>query len=119
MTGGLHGAALTAAQDKLEHLRSLTFGYDPVGAPITDLGLAPSASQSLSEDTDGFVDFIDSEGRASADSGVFTRRWRITPIDELAPEALAIEVCVFRSPADGLTPVSADACLATVRARQP
>lgn len=118
--GGLHGAALTAAQGKLEQLRSLAFGYDPNGAPMTDQGLAPSQSQTLSEDIDGFVDFIDSEGRASGTAGgVFTRRWRITPIDPLAPEALAIEVCVFRSPADGLTPVSADACLATVRARQP
>lgn len=118
--GGLHGAALTAAQDKLEHLRSLPFGYDQGGVPITGQELAPSPSQSLTEDTDGFVDVIDGEGAASSVvGGVFTRRWRITLIDQLAPEALAIEVCVFRSPADGLTPVSADACLATVRARQP
>jgi type II secretory pathway pseudopilin PulG len=118
--GGLHGTALVAAQDKLEHLRSLPFGYDLAGVPITSEALAPSQSQSLSEDIDGFVDFIDGDGRVSDDaSGVFTRRWRITPIDQLTPEALAIEVCVFRSPADGLTPSSADACLATVRARQP
>lgn len=117
--GGLHGAALTAAQDKLEHLRSLPFGYDPNGVPITGLELAPSPSQSLAEDTSGFVDFIDGEGAGSASGGAFTRRWRITLIDQQVPEALAIEVCVFRSPADGLTPVSADACLATVRARQP
>jgi Tfp pilus assembly protein PilV len=118
--GGLHGAALTAAQDKLEHLRSLPFGYDPGGVPVTDDGLAPSSTQSLSEDSGGFVDFVDGEGRTSGSAaGVFTRRWRITLVDQLAPEALTIEVCVFRSPADGLTPVSAEACLATVRARQP
>ena len=121
---GAQGAALIAAQDKIEVLRSLALTYGPVGAPVTDTGLASSASLSLSEDTAGFVDYLDIQGAvvAVADDGrgaVLTRRWRITPIDYFVPEAIAIEVCVFRWPAAGLTPVTAQACLATVRARQP
>jgi len=121
---GAQGAALIAAQDKIEVLRSLALTYGPVGAPVTDTGLASSASLSLSEDTAGFVDYLDIQGAvvAVADDGrgaVLTRRWRITPIDYFVPDAIAIEVCVFRWPAAGLTPVTAQACLATVRARQP
>lgn len=121
---GSDGAALVAAEDKIEGLRSLTFAYGPVGEPITDPGLAPSGALSLAEDTSGFVDYLNADGAAVAidrdgDGAVFTRRWRVTAIDRFLPEALAIEVCVFRWPADGLLPRTAFACLATVRTRQP
>ena len=121
---GVDGAALMVAQDKLEQLRALAFTYGPVGEPVTDAGLAISPDLSLAEDTPGFVDFVDDEGRVmGADSEVrgalFTRRWRVVPIDHLLPEAFAIEVCVFAHPALGLAPPAAAACLATVRARQP
>ncbi|MSO35976.1 MAG: hypothetical protein EXQ54_06055 [Acidobacteria bacterium] len=121
---GSHGAALIAAQDQIEVLRSLPFGYGPVGGPVTDPGLASTAAQSLNDDTPGFVDFVNAAGavvdiNVAAHGAAFTRRWRVTPIDSFVPEAIAIEVCVFRRPADDLTPQTADACLATVRARQP
>ena len=121
---GTQGAALMAAQDKIEILRSLALTYSPVGAPVTDAGLASSASGSLSEDTAGFVDYLDAEGAEVAVEGdgrgaALTRRWRVTPVDNFVPEAIAVEVCVFRWPADGLGPQAAEACLATVRARQP
>lgn len=123
-TMGAEGAALMAAQDKLERLRALAFTYGPVGEPVTDAGLAVSPDLSLAEDTPGFVDFLDREGRVvgaegEVRGGRFTRRWRVAPIDHLLPEAFAIEVCVFAYPADGLTPVMAQACLATLRVRQP
>lgn len=119
---GVQGAALIAAQDKIEALRSLAFTYGPLGEPITAAGLAPASGASLAEDTPGFVDLLDHEGRVvtgEVRGAVFTRRWRITAIDHLQPDALAVEVCVFRGPAQALTPLSADVCLATVRARQP
>lgn len=121
---GVQGTALVAAQSKLESLRSLLFTYGPAGEPVTDAALSSSPSQSLAEDTSGFVDFLDPEGRVvesgdETQGAAFTRRWRILPLDRFVPEALVIEVCVYRYPADGLAPVSADACLATVRARQP
>lgn len=121
---GTQGGALLAAQDKIEALRSLAFGYGPLGEPITNPGLASSGALSLANDTTGFVDYLSAAG-AVVDLGdegqgaVFTRRWRVIPIDGFVPEANAIEVCVFRWPADGLTPREADACLATVRVRQP
>ncbi len=121
---GSQSAALIAAQDKIEVLRSLAFTYGPVGDPVTDPGLTVSSSASLAEDTAGFVDFVDAAGAlvavaAQAHGAVFTRRWRVTPIDYFLPEALAIEVCVFRWPAEGRAPQTAEACLATVRTRQP
>lgn len=121
---GSQGAALVAAQDKLERLRALAFSYGPLGEVVTDPDLAPTAPQSLDQDTPGAVDFVNVEGVAvditdPAQGATFTRRWRVTLVDLFAPEALAIEVCVFRWPADGLTPVAAYSCLATVRVRQP
>ena len=50
---------------------------------------------------------------------VFVRRWRITPMNDAPPESVAIEVCVFRAPAEGVPARSADACLSTIRTRQP
>ena len=121
---GAQAAALTAAHDKVERLRALAFSYDALGAPVTDPGLATTSAQSLDVDTAGAVDFVSADGgvagvTAAAGGAVFTRRWRVTPIGHLVPEAIAIEVCVFRSPADGLAPATAHACLATVRVRQP
>jgi len=115
------GAALLAAQDRLESLRALAFGYDDDGAPVTAAGLQPSPPTSLDEDVDPYVDWLDSNGQpgATTQTGVFTRRWRISTVDELTPPAVAVEVCVFTAPAEHRDPRSADACLSTIRARQP
>lgn len=120
---GTEAAALTAARDKIENLRSLAFGYGPLGEPLTDPGLASSAGDTLAEDTPGYVDYVNAAGKvvdvgADEHGAAFTRRWRVTTIDYFVPEALAIETCVFRWPARG-GPRAADACVATVRARQP
>jgi len=113
--------ALVAAQDKLESLRGLAFGYDAAGNPQTDTALAPSLSASLSEDTPPFVDWIDPAGAVLADPGgaAFVRRWRIDTLDETTPDAITIEVCVFRAASGGTDIRAAEACLSTVRTRQP
>jgi type II secretory pathway pseudopilin PulG len=121
---GSQAAALVVAQDKIERLRSLHYGYGPFGEPITDPGIADTAARSLEQDTAGAVDFVDDQGvavdvAATTHGAVFTRRWRVAPIDSFVPDAIAVEVCVFRWPAGSLTPERALACLATVRARQP
>lgn len=87
---GVQGTALVAAQAKLELLRSLAFTYGPVGEPITDAALASSAGSSLAEDTPGFVDFLDHQGRPvdaadDAQGAAFTRRWRVAPSIILSP----------------------------------
>ena len=121
---GDQGAVLSAAQDKIETLRSLAFGYGPLGEAVTDTALAPSGSGSLADDTAGFVDYLGADGTPvdvdrDGHGAVWTRRWRITAFDAFVPEALVIEVCIYPWPGDGLTPISARACLATVRTRQP
>ncbi len=121
---GAQGAVLTAAQDKIERLRALALGYGPLGEAMTDLALAVADTGSLDDDITGFVDYLRADGavvdiESDGHGAVWTRRWRITPVDAYAPEALAIEVCVFPYPADGLAPRAAQVCLATVRTRQP
>lgn len=121
---GDQGVVLTAAQDKIERLRALALGYGPLGVAITDPALAPSDAGSLGDDTDGYVDYLSADGavvdvESDGHGAAWTRRWRITPIDAFAPEALAVEVCVFSYPAAGLAPRAAQVCLATVRTRQP
>jgi type II secretory pathway pseudopilin PulG len=104
------GLALVAAQDKLESLRGLTFAFDADGSAVTDPGLEPSPESSLREDTEPYLDRIDGE---------MIRRWRITAIDDTSPDAIAIEVCVFARSAADRGPHSAEACLSTIRTRQP
>ena len=119
---GSRGVALVAAQAKLEALRALQLAYGAAGERITDPSLEASPSESLREDTADYFDALDDTGAVILDEeaeAAFARRWRITPIDRLEPQALVIEVCVFRSPAEGATPVAAEACLATIRSRQP
>lgn len=118
---GQSGAALRAAQAKLESLCALRFGYDDLGVSVTDSRLAPSSSTSLTIDTERYVDWLDASGavRASADGAEFVRRWRITSIAADDPETIAVDVCVYAQPAEGRVPRQADACLATVRVRQP
>ncbi len=115
------GAALSAAQAKLEDLSGLSFDYDSSGTSVTDPSLAVSPASSLDEDIDPYVDWIDQSGESNASPGnaMFKRRWRVTSIASDAPDAIAIEVCVFRLPADDAPVRAADACLSTARTRQP
>jgi type II secretory pathway pseudopilin PulG len=117
---GATGVALVAAQDKLESLRSQAFTYDPGGGPVTARALLPSPPTTLAEDTEPYVDRLDVDGatQESSDGAVLIRRWRISSLGATTPDAIAIEVCVFRTPgADD--PRGADACLSTIRTRQP
>ena len=118
---GHSAAALRAAQAKIESLRSLRFGYDDLGATITDARLEPSPAMSLSSDAERYVDWSDASGAVLPDSSgaAFVRRWRIMRLAADEPEAIVIDVCVYIVPAEGRSPHEAEACLATVRVRQP
>ena len=114
------GAALVAAQDKLESLRALRFGYDDNGAALTDPRLQPSPPTSLSENVTAYVDWLDDAGNVVSEAGAsYARRWRITEIAADDPAAIAIDVCVFRMPVANRDPIHADSCLVTARVRQP
>ena len=118
---GQFGVALAGAQDKLEALRALRFGYDDGGEIVTDPRLSASPAASLSEDVASYVDWLDESGGVLPGSrgAEYVRRWRITAIASDEPEAIAIEVCVFSMHSANRDPQQADACLATVRVRQP
>jgi type II secretory pathway pseudopilin PulG len=112
------GAALVAAQDKLESLRALRFSYDDDGAARTDPRLQPSPPASLLENMDGYVDWLDHAGNGTLETAAsYVRRWKITAIAEGEPAVIAIDVCVFSMRAQHGDPGHA-ACLATARVRQ-
>ena len=117
---GASGMALVAAQDKLESLRGQAFTYDASGTTVTAAALQPSPSSALAEDVGPYVDWLDQDGQevTNPDDALLVRRWRISSLGITTPDAIAIEVCVFRTPGAG-EPRSADACLATIRTRQP
>src|SRR5688572_24653474 len=66
--------ASVLAEQKIEELRGLTWGFDVNGLPVTDTttntalspeqpiggtGLEPSPTSALRENTDGYVDYVD------------------------------------------------------------
>ena len=118
---GQFGVALVAAQDKLESLRSLAFGYDEGGEPRTDPAVRASAAFTLAADVERYVDWLDERGSvvSGAAGAAYVRRWRISEIAVDEPQAIAIDVCVYRLPGVNAEPAQADACLATIRVRQP
>jgi type II secretory pathway pseudopilin PulG len=117
--------ALLAAR-KIEELRALPWGYDALGNPRSDAGLAASPSDALDQNTSGYCDFLDAGG-ALLGGGTsppiqtaFVRRWSIQPLPSNPANALVFQVVVrrLRSGAPGGTVVFADeAALATVRTR--
>jgi prepilin-type N-terminal cleavage/methylation domain-containing protein len=110
--------AAVLAQQKLEELRSLAWGFDQVGLPISDIttdttktpetpvggtGLSPSPQTSLSDNTDGWVDYIDAWGRKLGggtnppQNAIYTRRWMVSPLPTNPNNTLVIQVLVFRA----------------------
>ncbi len=118
---GQFGVALAGAQDKLEAFRALRFGYDEGGQSVTDPRLNASPIDSLSADVEGSVDWLDASGAVLPDArrSEYVRRWRVIVIRADEPETIAIDVCVFNIRSANRDPHHADACLATVRVRQP
>jgi type II secretory pathway pseudopilin PulG len=117
---GQFGAALVAAQDKLESLRALRLGYDDNGNAVTDPRLRASPQTSLDENIEGHFDWLDLSGGVTAQRGAaFVRRWRVTEIDQNDPVTLAIDVCVYEWPSSSVGSSQAAACLGAVRVRQP
>lgn len=104
------------AEQKIEELRGLTWGFDTQGIPLTDTttnttvdpatsvggtGLSPSPSSALQENTTGYVDFVDQFGKkvgtggtTAPESALFTRRWSIEPLPTNPNNTLIIQVLV-------------------------
>ena len=134
------------AQQKLEQLRALTLGFDDAsGLPLTDMstnltteppssgggGLNPSPSNSLSANTPGYVDYLDSRGNYVGTGGappanaLYIRRWNISPLPTNPNNTLILQVLVTtvhrdrQMPANGVRRRAADeALVATLKTRK-
>lgn len=104
--------ATLLAEEKLEELRELPFGFDSAGAPATDLttdttgdlfagggiGLTPGGA--VDSTVANYSDYLDRFGRRTdAARAAFVRRWSIQPLASNAANAIVIRVAVIR-PAD-------------------
>ncbi|HEX7087874.1 MAG TPA: prepilin-type N-terminal cleavage/methylation domain-containing protein [Vicinamibacterales bacterium] len=115
-------AALLAEQ-KMEQLRGLTWGYDTLGLPISDFttdtsvappvegcpppagggvgtGLSPSPYGTLASNVAGWVDYIDGNGcllgggAVPPPGTVYTRRWSVEPVPTNPNNTLVLQVLV-------------------------
>lgn len=135
------------AEQKLEQLRSLTWGFDndgqglPVSDTTTNLavdpstgtgaGLNPSPATSLDENTTGYVDYLDAHGAyvgtgATPPGGAtYIRRWSIQPLPTNPNNTLVLQVLVTPVANEGLRTgtgprqrIAGDARLITVKTRK-
>jgi type II secretory pathway pseudopilin PulG len=105
------------AQQKMEQLRSLTWGFDSMGLPLTDTstnitaaieaptggrGLTPSPAGALADNTDGYCDFLDQNGQSLGGgttppaNAIFLRRWSVEPLPTNPNNTLVLQVLVAR-----------------------
>jgi len=104
------------AEQKMEQLRALTWGFDAdgLGLPVSDQttnltvfpttadggGLNPSPTDSLEQNTPGFVDFVDAYGNwvgtgvKPPGNAMYIRRWCITPLPTNPNNTLVLQVLV-------------------------
>ncbi|HSF99876.1 MAG TPA: hypothetical protein VLA20_02055, partial [Vicinamibacterales bacterium] len=104
------------ASQKLEQLRSLTWGFDEAGTglPVSDTttnlgqdpptgngsGLNPSPPGTLNQNIAGYVDYLDARGRwvgtgaAPPATATYIRRWSIEPLPTNPNNTLILQVLV-------------------------
>jgi type II secretory pathway pseudopilin PulG len=106
------------AQQKMEQLRSLTWGFDSQGLPLTDTstnitaaveaptggkGLTASPVGALGENTDGYCDFLDGNGQSLGGgttppaNAIYVRRWTVEPLPTNPNNTLVLQVLVARN----------------------
>jgi len=110
--------AAVLAQQKMEQLRGLAYGFDPSGGAVTDVdtditvqpelpsggaGLQPSPPGALAADTVGYVDYVDASGAtlggvaAGPPPGTaYIRRWSVEPLPSSA-NTMVLQVLVMRA----------------------
>ena len=106
--------ATVLAEQKLEQLRALAYGFDMNGLPVSDVetdtsvapesqggtGLQPSPNSALQENTPGFVDHVDGHGvlvgngAQAPSTAVYTRRWSVEPLPTNPNNTIIIQVLV-------------------------
>ena len=107
--------ATVLAEQKIEQLRGLTWGFDNTGAFVTDTttntaapvdgpnggtGLSRSPADTIAQSTDGWVDYVDQFGAVLGGGAlpppktVYIRRWAIEPLPTDPANAIVIHVLV-------------------------
>jgi type II secretory pathway pseudopilin PulG len=131
-------STVAMAEQKMEQIRSLTWGFDlqGLGLPVTDTtsnlanyphtadgsGLNPSPTDSLIRNRAGFVDYLDATGvwvgtgDNPPDDAAFIRRWAILPLPTNPNNTLIIQVLVTPAANENRRTVSPTD---TTRARMP
>jgi prepilin-type N-terminal cleavage/methylation domain-containing protein len=123
-SSGAETITLAAAQAKLEELESLAWRWDEAGNRVSDLdtdltgrtpasggpGLAVSPPNTLDENVDGYVDYLDERGQwvgtgpSPPDSAAFARRWQVRTLAAAPDDTLIFRVLVVslaNNPASG------------------
>jgi len=110
--------SLTAilAQQKMEQLRALEWGFDALGLPSNDTstntavvpetqnggtGLSPSPPGTLNQNTVGWVDYVDKFGNSLGGgtsspptNTMYVRRWSVEPLPTNPNNTLVLQVMV-------------------------
>ena len=92
--------ATVLARDKMEQLRSLTWGFDASGMPVADPRLSPSPADALTHNVSGFCDFVGADGQPLGEvttpppGAMYVRRWSIEPLSHDSADALVLQVLV-------------------------
>jgi type II secretory pathway pseudopilin PulG len=107
--------ATVLAQQKIEQLRGLMWGFDALGQPISDTtsntaapletpaggtGLTPSPAGTLTSNADGWVDYVDQSGNVLGGGTrlppgtVYIRRWAVEPLPSGSTDTIVIRVFV-------------------------
>jgi type II secretory pathway pseudopilin PulG len=123
--------ATVLAEQKMEQLRGLTWGFDTLGLPNTDsttdtaaavenptgTGLSPSPGGTLTSNIAGYVDYVDrfgnmlGGGETIPPRAVYVRRWSVELLPQSPNNTLVLQVLVTQRANRG----SADAGGATLR----
>ena len=103
------------AEQKMQQLRGLTWGYDSAGQPVSDTtsntaasaetsnggtGLSPSPAETMTSNMSGWVDYLDRFGNVLGGGGaplpktVYIRRWAIEPLASSPATTILIHVLV-------------------------
>jgi type II secretory pathway pseudopilin PulG len=109
--------ATVIAQQKMEQLRGLAWGFDALGLPVSDVstdttanppasaggtGLSPTPDNVLTDNVNGNVDFLDMNGETLGggtdppDNTLYVRRWSVEPLPTNPNNTLVLQVYVFR-----------------------
>lgn len=107
--------ATVLAEQKMEQLRGLSWGFDSAGLPVNDTstntatpvesptggtGLSVSPAGTLTRNADGWVDYVDrfgnvlGGGASSLPKTAYIRRWAVEPLAANPDNALVIHVLV-------------------------